>query len=201
MQEKKMRRCVILLLFLSWIVYTAANVGRMDYSASMVAIIEQTGATKDAAGLVASFFFFAYGVGQLVNGFLCQKYNTRLIIFVSLLLAAVANIALPFCAKVETMKWLWLLNGIVQSVLWSSLVKLQSEYLSDKDIGKSILLMSTTTASGTFIAYGLSALFVAVTGWQLTFYIAGGILIIAAFGLFFGVRHCRSSRSKKPKYL
>ena len=187
MDEKKSRRCVILLLFLSWFVYTAANVGRMDYSASMVAIIEHTGSAKDAAGLVASFFFFAYGVGQFVNGFLCQKYNSRLIIFCSLILAAAANIALPFCHDVNIMKWLWLVNGVVQSVLWSSLVKLQAEYLSDKDIGKSILLMSTTTAAGTFVAYGLSALFVAFVGWQPTFYVAGGILLVAALGWFFGV--------------
>lgn len=187
MNDKKSRRCVFLLLFLSWLAYTAANVGRMDYSASMVAIIEQTGSAKDAAGLVASFFFFAYGIGQFVNGFLCHKYNSRLVIFASLLLAATANIALPFCKNVDVMKWLWLVNGVVQSVLWSSLVKLQSEYLSDKDIGKSVLLMSTTTAAGTFIAYGTSALFVALSGWQPTFYFAGGLLVVSAFAWFFGI--------------
>ncbi len=63
MERNKSRGCVGLLLFLSWFVYTAANVGRMDYSASMVAVIEQTGSSKNAAGLVASFFFFAYGAG------------------------------------------------------------------------------------------------------------------------------------------
>lgn len=196
-ENKSSRGCVRLLLFLSWLVYTAANVGRMDYSASMVAVIEQTGATKNAAGLVASFFFFAYGVGQLVNGFLCHKYNTRIVIFASLLLAAAANVCLPFCPNVDTMKWLWLVNGCVQSVLWSSLVKLQSEYLDDKDISKSILLMSTTTAAGTFAAYGLSALFVATVGWQPTFYTAGAILVVAAAGWFFGVGHVQKTL---PKY-
>ncbi|MDE6401729.1 MAG: MFS transporter, partial [Clostridiales bacterium] len=163
----------------------------------MVAVIEQTGATKNAAGLVASFFFFAYGIGQLVNGFLCHKYNTRIVIFGSLLLAAAANVCLPICPNVEAMKWLWLVNGCVQSVLWCSLVKLQSEYLNDKDIGKSILLMSTTTAAGTFVAYGLSALFVAFVGWQPTFYVAGGLLIAAAIGWFFGVGYVKRNL---PRY-
>lgn len=193
MNDKKSRKCVFLLLFLSWLAYTAANVGRMDYSASMVAIIEQTGAAKDAAGLVASFFFFAYGAGQFVNGFLCHKYNSRLVIFGSLLLAATANIALPFCKSVEIMKWLWLVNGLVQSVLWSSLVKLQAEYLTDKDIGKSVLLMSTTTAAGTFIAYGISALSVALKSWQPMFYFAGGLLAVSAFAWFFGIRYVQKN--------
>lgn len=74
------RKCVGLLLFLSWLAYTAGNVGRMDYAASMVAIIDETGVTKTAAGLVSSFFFFAYGAGQLINGLLCHKYNSRLFI-------------------------------------------------------------------------------------------------------------------------
>lgn len=195
-ENKKSRRCAILLMFLCWLVYTFANIGRMDYSASMVAIIEQTGAAKDSAGLVASFFFFAYGVGQLINGCLCHKYNTRIAVFCALVLAAVSNVALAVCPNVHIMKYLWLVNGAVQSVLWSSLVKLQSEYLSDKDINKSIILMSTTTAAGTFVAYGLSALFVAFASWQITFYIAGAMIFVAAFAWLFGVGYIQKTIPK-----
>lgn len=195
--KKYSRKCVILLLFLSWLVYTAGNIGRMNYAASMVAIIEETGAAKTAAGLVSSFFFFAYGAGQLVNGLLCHKYNSRLFIFGSLVLAAVANFCMPFCSSVSVMKWLWLLNGIVQSVLWSSLVKLQSEYLNEKDIGKSIIVMSTTTAAGTFIAYGLSAIDVAFFSWKVTFFIAACVLVAVSIAWLFGVRYVQKNM---PKY-
>lgn len=95
---------MILLLFLCWLAYTAANVGRMNYSASLVAIIEKTGAAKNAAGLVASFFFFAYGIGQLVNGLLCYKYNSRIAIFGALVASSVINVALPFCPNADVMK-------------------------------------------------------------------------------------------------
>ncbi len=196
MEDKKTRKCVGLLLFLSWLAYTAANVGRMNYSASMVAVIEETGAAKDSAGLVASFFFFAYGAGQLVNGLLCKRYRTRIAVFAALAASAAANLALPFCPGVEVMKYVWLGNGIVQSLLWSSLVKLQSEYLSDRDVGKSIIVMSTTTAAGTFIAYGLSALFVAFVGWRPTFYFAGGLLLAAAVLWFFGVGYVQKNLPK-----
>lgn len=191
------RKGVALLLFLGWLAYTAGNVGRMDYTASMVAIIDETGASKNAAGLVSSFFFFAYGAGQLVNGLLCRKYNSRLFIFVSLVLSAIANLCMPFCRSIEVMKWLWLLNGIVQSVLWSSIVKLQSEYLNEKDIGKSIIIMSTTTAAGTFIAYGLSALNVAFFSWKITFYIAAALLAASSAAWFYGIGYVQR---KLPKF-
>lgn len=191
------RKGVALLLFLGWLAYTAGNVGRMDYTASMVAIIDETGASKNAAGLVSSFFFFAYGAGQLVNGLLCHKYNSRLFIFVSLVLSAIANLCMPFCRSIEVMKWLWLLNGVVQSVLWSSIVKLQSEYLNEKDIGKSIIIMSTTTAAGTFIAYGLSALNVAFFSWKITFYIAAALLAVSSAAWFSGIGYVQR---KLPKF-
>lgn len=195
-QKEYSRKCAVLLLFLSWLAYTAGNIGRMNYAASMVAIIEETGAAKTAAGLVSSFFFFAYGAGQFVNGLLCHKYNSRLFIFGSLTLAAVANFCMPFCSSVSAMKCLWLLNGVVQSVLWSSLVKLQAEYLNEKDIGKSIIVMSTTTAAGTFIAYGLSALNVAFFSWRITFYIASGVLVAASIAWLLGVGHVQKNMPK-----
>lgn len=95
------------------------------------------------------------------------------------------------------MKWLWLLNGVVQSVLWSSLVKLQAEYLNEKDIGKSIIVMSTTTAAGTFIAYGLSALNVAFFSWRITFYIAADVLVVASIAWLLGVGYVQKNM---PKY-
>lgn len=195
-QKEYSRKCAVLLLFLSWLAYTAGNVGRMNYAASIVAIIEETGAAKTAAGLVSSFFFFAYGAGQFVNGLLCHKYNSRLFIFGSLVLAAVANFCMPFCPSVSAMKWLWLLNGVVQSVLWSSLVKLQAEYLNEKDVGKSIIVMSTTTAAGTFIAYGLSALNVAFFSWRITFYIAATVLVAASVAWLFGVGYVKKNMPK-----
>lgn len=195
-QKEYSHKCAILLLFLGWLVYTAGNIGRMNYAASMVAIIEETNATKTAAGLVSSFFFFAYGAGQLINGILCHKYNSRLFIFGSLMLAAIANLCMPFCSSVSVMKWLWLLNGVVQSVLWSSLVKLQAEYLNEKDIGKSIIVMSTTTAAGTFIAYGLSALNIAFFSWRITFYIAAVTLVAASIAWLLGVGYVQKNMPK-----
>lgn len=195
-QKEYSHKCAALLLFLSWLAYTAGNVGRMNYAASMVAIIQETGAAKTIAGLVSSFFFFAYGAGQLLNGLLCHKYDSRLFIFAALMLAAVANFCMPFCDSVSAMKWFWLLNGIVQSVLWSSLVKLQSEYLNEKDIGRSIIVMSTTTASGTFIAYGLSALNIAFFSWRITFYIAAALLIASGFAWLFGIGYVQKHLPK-----
>lgn len=84
----------------------------------------------------------------------------------------------------------------MQSVFWSSLVKLQAEYLNEKDIGKSIIVMSTTTAAGTFIAYGLSALNVAFFSWRITFYIAAAVLVAARIAWLLGVGYVQKNMPK-----
>ena len=169
------------IIFICWLAYTAAYVGRLNFSASNVAIIEALGATKPDAGLVSSFFFFAYGAGQLVNGILSKRYNSKYMIFGSLTVSAVLNLLMPLCADISVMKYIWLVNGMAQSVLWSTLIKTLSDFVSDKKLPSAILAMSTTVAIGTLISYGISAFFVRFGIWQAVFYSASVILLIAAF--------------------
>ena len=75
----------LFLIFLCWLVYTASYLGKVNYSANITQIIDFYGVTKAQAGVVPTFFFFAYGIGQVVNGFLCKKYNTKIVIFLSLI--------------------------------------------------------------------------------------------------------------------
>lgn len=184
------------IIFICWLAYTAAYVGRLNFSASNVAIIEALGATKPDAGLVSSFFFFAYGAGQLVNGILSKRYNAKYMIFGSLTVSAVLNLMMPLCGDMAVMKYIWLVNGMAQSVLWSTLIKTLSDFVSDKRLPSAILAMSTTVAIGTLISYGISALFVRFGIWQAVFYAASVILLIAAFVWLFLFG---PSEKKKPE--
>ena len=168
------------IIFICWLAYTAAYIGRLNFNASIVAIISDLGVTKSEAGLVSSCFFFAYGAGQLINGILSKRYNAKFMIFISLVLSSIFNILMPLCNDISLMKFVWLGNGIVQSVLWSTLIKTLSDFVSDKKLPKAIVAMSTTVAIGTFSAYGISSLSVRVGNWQMVFYVASALLIISS---------------------
>lgn len=168
------------IIFICWLAYAVAYIGRLNYSASIVAIIAEMGIEKTQAGLVSSFFFFAYGIGQLVNGILSKKYNSRVMVFISLTVSSVLNLIMPLCGDITIMKYVWLLNGAVQSILWSTLIKTISEHVSDKKMPTAIFVMSTTNTFGTFVVYGLSALFVKFFSWRLTFFFASASLIATA---------------------
>lgn len=176
------------LIFLCWAAYTAAYVARLNYNASMVEILSQLGTTKEAAGTVSSFFFFAYGAGQLVNGLLSKKYNTKYSVAIALVASCIINFSMTFCSGIEVMKYLWFFNGVFQSILWSSLIKTLSDNLADDKLSKAVMVMSTTVASGTFTAYGLAALFSALKmNWTSIFYVASTIVGIVAVVWFVGM--------------
>ncbi len=176
------------LIFLCWAAYTSAYVSRLSYNASLVEIISQLNTTKQAAGTVSSFFFFSYGAGQLINGILSKKYNTRYSVTVALVASSVINLAMTFCSGIDIMKHLWFFNGAFQSILWSSLIKTLSDKLDDSKLSRAVMVMSTTVASGTFAAYGLAALFSALKlQWTLIFYISAAISGLVAVLWFMGI--------------
>ena len=186
------------LIFLCWAAYTAAYVARLNYNASMVEILSQMGTTKEAAGTVSSFFFFAYGAGQLVNGLLSKKYNTRYSVAVALAVSAAINLGITCCNGIASMKYLWLLNGVFQSILWSSLIKTLSDNLADNKLSKAVMVMSTTVASGTFVAYGLAALFSYLgLDWTTIFYVASVLVGVVAVLWFIGMSTIKKEQTQR----
>ena len=148
-----------LLIFLAWLLYTISYLGKVNYSANITQIVDYYQISKAEAGMVPSFFFFAYGIGQVVNGLLCKKYNIKWMIFLSLFVSAVINLIVALTPNFEIIKWLWMLNGFMLSILWPTLVRLLSGVLPQKDLGKSSVIMGTTVATGTLVIYGLSSAF------------------------------------------
>ncbi len=163
----------------------------------MVEILAQLGTTKEAAGTVSSFFFFAYGAGQLVNGLLSKKYNTKYSVTIALVASCVINFSMTYCQGIEMMKYLWLLNGAFQSILWSSLIKTLSDNLADNKLSKAAMAMSTTVASGTFGAYGLAALFSALEmKWTSIFYVSAAVVGIVAVIWFIGMSSIQKTKNE-----
>ena len=176
---QKSNRSQTVIVVLCWAAYVAAYIGRLNFNAYIEPIRDQLGATKTELGVVSSFFFFSYGVGQLVHGILSRKYNTRWSVLVALVGSAAVNAAMPLCSGVAAMRFIWLFNGAFQSILWSSLIKTLSERLSDEMLPKAIVIMSTPAALGTFLAYGMSALLAAKgAAFRWVFFLPAALLTV-----------------------
>lgn len=174
-----------LLIFLCWFIYTAAYCSRYSYTANVASITAHYGLLNADAGLVSTCFFFIYGAGQIVNGLLCKRYPKRLLLALALLTSSVVNIVLAFGIPFSYFKYLWLVNGLAQSFLWSSLILILGENLSSTDLRKAVFIMSTTVMVGTTLSYGVSALFTRFGSFFGAFAFGGAVTAIAATVWFF----------------
>ena len=160
------------LIILCWLTYTLTYLGRYGFSANINLIMSDFNVTKTEVGLVASFFFFSYGIGQILHGVFCKRYNKRVIISVALVVSALLNLCI-FCGiNFAIIKYLWLINGFTQSILWPTMIEILSKNLDEKKLKTAIITMSTTTPIGTLLVYGLSAGFVALNVYRLIFLFA-----------------------------
>lgn len=188
------------LIFLAWLVYAISYLGKVNYSANITQIIDFYDITKAEAGIVPTFFFFAYGIGQVFNGLLCKKYNIKWMIFISLVISATINLTIAVTTNFSIMKWLWLINGFVLSILWPTIVRLLSEVLPQKKLGTSSIVMGTTVAIGTFIVYGSSSIFAIFDKFKLSFYLAGfSVIIVAIVWLIFYNKSVKNAKDEKDQ--
>ena len=170
-----------LLILLCCLVYSFAYAGRYSYSANIGSIIDFYGITRAEAGVVSTFFFFSYGVGQLLNAFLCKFYPKRYVISGALWISAGINLILFFLPSFGLIKYLWLLNGICQSVLWPSLTLTIGEWVDRSLTKRAVFAMSMSVVIGTLIAYGGSSLFNLIGHFRLSFLL--GVAFPAAIGV------------------
>ena len=178
--EKKKWTKSFYLIMLCWLVYSCSYIGKLSFNANIIHIEGAYGVSHDLAGMISTFFFFAYGAGQIVNGFFCKKYNIKYVIFASLIVSSLMNVLVVVSPSFDLLKYFWLINGIAMSFLWTALIRLLSEVLPKKELRRAIVIMGTTVATGTFIVYGLSALFAAFDLFRLTFFIAAAVMALVA---------------------
>lgn len=155
-----------------WLIYVVSYLGRYSYNSNVVPMAEFFGKSNTEIGWAMTLFFFAYGAGQIINGLLCKFYNVRYILSGSLIISAILNASIFFGLPFELIKYVWLLNGASQSVLWTSLLMTTAKNLDEKHVKTSILALGTTVSIGTFLSYGLSALLALFGGWKLSFLIS-----------------------------
>ncbi|MDF2543660.1 MAG: major facilitator superfamily 1 [Herbinix sp.] len=153
-----------------WLAYFSTYLGRLNYSASMNDLVHSGFITKPQAGMIGTGFFFCYGTGQLISGFLGDRISPRIMGFVGIASSSIINLCVYFAKDGTAVMILWGLNGLAQSLIWSPIIKILSDRLSRESCKKACISMSTTVAVGTLSAYLMSAVIIALIGWRYVFF-------------------------------
>ena len=178
------------MFWMMWITYASFYLLRVNISIAMPEIMSEFGLTKTNMGVVLSCLFFAYAVGQFINGQLGDKLNSRRIITIGLVTSAILNIIFGFSAgALILMAILWGLNGYFQSMGWGPTVKAKANWFPKKIRGKISGRLGTSYIIGGAFSWFLAGTIVKYLNWRFTFWIPAVICIVLAIHWYVRARN------------
>jgi len=163
-----------------WSSYAIYYFGKVNLSIVIPALLAtHENLTLYNVGLVSSGFFFAYAIGQFLHGQISERYNPFVYIALGLIGSSIMNVILGFSAGFFIILLVGeILDGMFQSMGWSSCVRANALMQNPKDRERSSVILGTSYQVGNSVAWLVSAFAVGAWGWQAGFW-------VASFFLFF----------------
>ncbi len=168
------------IFFLCWAAYASAYLCRTNLSIATPEIMSSFSWNKTSVGLIGSSFFGAYAIGQLINGLIGDKLNSRYFIFTGLCVSSLVNFTMGFSSSLYLMIGLWAINGFCLSMLWGPIVKTLSYWFSYEKRTKVAVWISTSMIGGYLLAWGVIGIVIAKATWRWAFWIPSGLVFMFA---------------------
>ena len=161
------------LLLCIFAVYIVNVISKTSFSATTVALVSQEILTKTQAGLIGGAFWLIYAVGQFSGGFAVKKISPYVMIAITIIGSAIANIAMPCFENFAPMIIIWSINGICQFGMWPAILSIVSTEVDSCYQVKTMSCLSYCYCIGSVISYGLTAFVLMMFSWKVLFVVSG----------------------------
>jgi sugar phosphate permease len=168
-----------------WLTYGAFYFCRQNLSAAvpgMEAPVAEggLGLTGTETGSILAALKLMYGIGQLVNGQLSERFSPRRLLAIGMLGSAALNVLFGFGTAFYFLLFVWACNGYAQSLGWTPCVRVIGNWVPVLRRGKAIGIVGTgyqITLGLTFFVAGQSAEWF---GWRAALYVPAVLLTAVA---------------------
>jgi sugar phosphate permease len=182
-----------------WLVYALYYVGRVNLSPALASLAESLNVTRAEVGILGTAMFWAYAIGQLINGELGNHISPRKIIAVGFGTIAIVNLLFSAQTTLAPMLVLWAINGFAQSTGWGPILRILSEHLTVTQRTRVSMPFSLSYQFGTAFTWFLATLLVLSMGWQAALFVPGCIMVVAlVLWLWFGADAPKSTVEPQP---
>jgi len=106
-----------------WMTYLTAYLCRVNFSSALHTLTVEKGFTSAELGVVGAVFYGIYACGQLVNGYIGDRVQANRYVLLALCGTLLCNLGMAFANSLELMTLLWGVNGIFQSMFWSTIIR------------------------------------------------------------------------------
>lgn len=160
--------------------YMVSYITRINYGAVISEMTASENIQKSAASLALTASAVTYGFGQLISGYLSDRFRPKLLILAGLFTTAFANIIVPFCTRPEQTALVWGINGLAQAFMWPPLVKIMAAVFSANDYKRACVIVTWGSSVGTVLVYVLSPILIFAAGWRSIFAASALCAIVTA---------------------
>ena len=181
MSKLSSKKDINFLTFLCAAVYFVSYVSRINLGAVLVEVVNGGFADKKTAALALTVCSVTYGAGQLISGYLGDKFKPQNIIFIGFFITAAMNISVGALSKGGALVILWAINGFAQALMWPPLVKILSSRLSDEAYKKAVVKVSWGSSMGTIAVYLLAPVIIKFLSVKFVFIVSGVLAVCMAF--------------------
>ena len=178
------------MFWMMWITYASFYLGRVNISIALPGISNEFDLSKTDLGIVLTALFFAYAIGQFINGQLGDKINSRKIITIGLFSSAILNFIFGFSGGIlGLMIVLWGLNGYFQSMGWAPTVKTMANWFPKKARGKISGRLGTSYIIGGALSWLIAGIVINYFNWRYVFWVPSIIMIAIAVHWYLRARN------------
>ena len=163
--SKKAKRLAFLLTAL----YALSYVTRVNFGAIVAEMTRATGFSKEMLAWSLTGAFITYGLGQLVSGWLGDRFSPRSMLATGFSVTAVMNLLMVFAQGPVTMAVIWCVNGFAQSFMWPPIVRLMVRNMTSDEYKEGAVLVCLGSSFGAILVYLVSPLLITLWGWRTVF--------------------------------
>ncbi len=173
---------------------------KTNYSASVAYIVSRGIFSKTNAGTIASVFYVLYAIGQVLGGFLVDKFSPYKMALIGILGAVLGNLVLCFTTNYLIILVTWSLCGIVQFGIYPAVCRLIATDVLPEHRNKASVYIQYSDQVGGLLSYVAAATILEYLGWSAMFLTSVISLVLLLLLWFYIMFSRRKSEEEKPNY-
>ena len=147
----------------------------------LVEVVQSGFAPRETVALALAVCSITYGAGQLLSGYLGDRFKPQNIILIGFLITSAVNLLVGCMPDARFLTPLWAVNGVAQAFMWPPLVAILAAHLEKNAFNMATKWTGWGSAFGTIAVYALSPLVIELLDFRYVFIFAGGLALMMAF--------------------
>ena len=171
------------------IVHPLYYLGRYNYVAVLPVLMKEFNLSHAMVGSLATVLTLTYAFGQLINGFLADRYGPRLMLSLGAIASTIMNIVTGFSTTFTGIMIAWGLNGYFQAMGWNSVCRLSANWFPQNRRGLSLSFVDAACSVVTGVIPVLGAIIIVDYGWRGVFWFPPLVLALAGIAFYLMTRN------------